>query len=1075
MTGQHKQINCCTMTHFTSAPAVAPFLCTYTSQPIIRLSFPGKAIACSVLLVFLCCITVAQSPGGVSTNITSWFKANTQTVGNILPNTNNNTAVNEWKSELGNLSVTQGTASKQPLFLANYNATANFNFNPSLQFASSQTKGLINSTSSLDLLGNNGTYFLVLNTTRETGVTSSTCFTHISGGTGARYQAKADYRIQTGISSGYGYVADLDPTTTTYNAAGIPAITYQRSSAIVLTSRSAGPSFRARRNADTTVLASGSNYYPAVSSGIGIGFNSGGGEATSSAMAEIITYDTYLSDADVNKVETYLAVKYGITLGQNNTFTQPVGPTDYTSSGGTVIWSAVANTGYGKCITGIGRDDGSLLLQKQSKSVHDSALVYLYNGNTAGVFPEMNDGNASAISFNSSFLLFGDNGLTTNLTNCVYNSKITSMKRVWKVQKSGRMAGVTLAVDAGSVNALVKNLLVSTDPAFPEGSTTIYPLQTANGKLYTPVTLSSDQYFTFATDSLNVLMTVTQPGCTIKGTAAATVTGSVSPYAYSWNTTPAQTTATATGLSGGSYLLTVTTASGCAASYPVALTPAAGPVITASASQTDICENTTITLNASALSGAVTGYTWMPGSLTGSSITVSPADTTIYSVAAIDANGCTDTAYVTVNAKENPTSSFTITPANVCLGTPQTVTYTGNAPATATYNWFGFAGATVLSGSGQGPYTILFNNTDSTVLQLQVTDNGCTSGITARPDTVFAPVTAAFSMSALELCSGSTLTVTFTGTTANGATATWGWGGGAVQTGSGFGPYTVQYNQTGIISLSVKNGACQSTVSNVITVIAQPEVAFTPDITAGCLPLTVTFTNQSKSGSSYQWSFGDGNTSNSSSPVHTYNATGVYTVTLIASSQNKCFDTLVKTNLVQVKDPPEADFTVTPGVNDPQELHLADFAFSNSSQKANSYKWDFGDGDSSALTNPSHQYHAPGNYSVTLYAINDIGCVDTAVKEYLMVLPDKVLDIPNAFSPNGDGVNDRWEIAGLKNSTDCEVTIFNRWGQKIYSSSRGYASPWDGNYNGKPVPLASYYYVIKTATHTYTGWVALIR
>jgi hypothetical protein len=233
------------------------------------------------------CSVAAQSPGGISTHLSSWFKANTKVTGNILPNTNNNTPVNEWKSELGNISVTQATGSRQPLFLANFNTAANFNFNPSLQFASSQTRGLINTGSTPDLLGNNGTYFLVVNTNRETSVTSSTCFSYNSVNTGARYQAKADFRIQTGTGSGFGYIADLDPAATGLNVAGIPAITYPRSSAIVLTSRSAGASFRARRNADTTILGSGSIYYPSIGPGLGIGFNSGGWKGSKYCLSQV--------------------------------------------------------------------------------------------------------------------------------------------------------------------------------------------------------------------------------------------------------------------------------------------------------------------------------------------------------------------------------------------------------------------------------------------------------------------------------------------------------------------------------------------------------------------------------------------------------------------------------------------------------------------------------------------------------------------------------------------------------------------------------------------------------------------
>jgi gliding motility-associated-like protein len=155
-------------------------------------------------------------------------------------------------------------------------------------------------------------------------------------------------------------------------------------------------------------------------------------------------------------------------------------------------------------------------------------------------------------------------------------------------------------------------------------------------------------------------------------------------------------------------------------------------------------------------------------------------------------------------------------------------------------------------------------------------------------------------------------------------------------------------------------------------------------------------------------------------------------------------------------------------------LHLANFGFVNNTYGANTYKWDFGDGSSSALVNASHQYQYPGNYKVTLHAVNDIGCEDTAVRQFLMVIPDKVLIVPNVFSPNGDGINDKWEIAGLRGVTNCTVEIFNRWGQEVYNS-HGYNNPWDGTWKGKPVPVATYYYVIKTVTRNYNGWVAIIK
>lgn len=1020
----------------------------------------------------------AQSPGGVSSTLTAWFKANSAT-GNVLPNTNHNTGISEWKSELGNLSVTQSTASKMPLFIADASASNNFNFNPSLQFASSQIRGLVNTSPAVDLLGNTGTYFIVTNTYRESAVTSSTCFSYTSAATGARYQAKADFRIQTGVSAGNGYIADLDPNATSLNATGIPSINYPRTSALILTSRSAGPGFRARRNADTTILGSDAIYYPAVGSGLGIGFNSPGfGEATSSAMAEVITYNTTLSDAEVNKVETYLAIKYGITLSQSTTFTQPIGPTNYSASNGIVIWNASANNGYGKCITGIGRDDASALVQRQSKSVHDSTLVCLYNGSTGGVFPAMNGGNTTSFAADRTFLLFGDNGLSRNLNTCLYNGKMVRMDRVWKVQKTGSLPSATLAVDQTDVPASVKNLLVSNNPLFPAASTTIYPLQQAAGKLYASVALNNNEYFTFASDSLIVLLTLTDPTCSApnSGSAAATVTGGINPYSYNWSTVPAQTGATASGMSGGNYTLTVTNSGGCAATYPIvlALPPPAPEVSIAATPQTTICNGDAVTLTASVVSGTVSTWSWFPGGQTASSITVTPSDTTTYIVTGTNSSGCFGKDTITITVNPVPTSTFTVAPGNVCAGTSQTVTFTGSASAAATYNW-NFGGATVQSGSGAGPYTIVFNSYGNYTIQLQVTDNGCVSTTSTQAVTVSQPVTASFQVSSTSICSGTSITVTFTGSAGAAATPVWNWGGGIVQSGSGFGPFTVLYNSSGAITLSVTDGSCSSTApAQNITVIPSPTASFTANPVQGCPPLEISFTNQSQNGDGYQWSFGDGGSSVSANPQYTYNGTGTFSVSLTVTSQGQCSNTVTLTDLVRIKPAPVAFFTSTPDANIPLELHLANFQFSNSSGMSDSYTWNFGDNTTSSSTNPSHQYRFPGDYRVTLYAMNDVGCIDSFSREYYKVLPDKVLVIPNAFSPNGDGVNDSWVIDGLRGYPDCTVGIFNRWGQQVFNS-KGYATAWDGKYKGSVMPVGTYYYVIKTTIKTYTGWVMMVR
>jgi gliding motility-associated-like protein len=93
----------------------------------------------------------------------------------------------------------------------------------------------------------------------------------------------------------------------------------------------------------------------------------------------------------------------------------------------------------------------------------------------------------------------------------------------------------------------------------------------------------------------------------------------------------------------------------------------------------------------------------------------------------------------------------------------------------------------------------------------------------------------------------------------------------------------------------------------------------------------------------------------------------------------------------------------------------------------------------------------------TVYVTDANGCV-ASDDITIVVLPDIIF--PNGFSPNGDGDNDVWIIDFISEFPDCEVEVFNRWGQPIFYS-KGYATPWDGTYNGNPVTVGTYYYVIK--------------
>ncbi|MBS1566331.1 MAG: gliding motility-associated C-terminal domain-containing protein, partial [Bacteroidetes bacterium] len=590
--------------------------------------------------------------------LTSWFKANS---GNIAYTPASGNKVALWTSELGNLSLVQATSSKQPFFRPVPKDSANFNFNPFVQFYKASATGLAAAATSPDLMGTAGTVFMVTNKGN-----TSTAFTY-SVNYYYRWQVKPGFRAQIG-NNGYGWTSDF--------VSGVVPVSAPDSSGYILTTRGTGAGFRGRYNGDSLALTNTNNttYNPAIlTSGLYVGWN-GSNELFDGSVAEIITFNTTLADADVNKVESYLAVKYGITLSQQPAF--GIGTNaNYTAANGTIFWDAAANAGYGKCITGIARDDSSALLQKQSVSVHDSALVYLYNGAVGGVFPDANATNTSVIASDKSFLLVGDNGLTRRFSSCAAGSPVMIMPRIWKVQKTGSgITTVTIALDTSRVQNIIKRLIVSANPSFPAGATTSYPLSAAGKKLYASLTLNNNDYFTFTTDTVRAPVVAADSVCP-GGTSRLVIQNADPSYTYYWYGAPAggskldsgavYTTPAVT--PPASYYVSAT--SGTCVSSPgvVPIPPFAAlpaPVISITArSENSLSFAWPPVAGATGYLVSVDGGTYITPSSgsTGTTHTVtglSPTQTIIFSVIAQGAPGCKTSSAAKVSARALATNVF---------------------------------------------------------------------------------------------------------------------------------------------------------------------------------------------------------------------------------------------------------------------------------------------------------------------------------------------------------------------------------------------------------------------------------
>ncbi len=226
----------------------------------------------------------------------------------------------------------------------------------------------------------------------------------------------------------------------------------------------------------------------------------------------------------------------------------------------------------------------------------------------------------------------------------------------------------------------------------------------------------------------------------------------------------------------------------------------------------------------------------------------------------------------------------------------------------------------------------------------------------------------------------------------------------------------------------------------------------------GCAPYTAVFNNTSLGGQQFFWDFGDGSPiDNSINPTHLYPNPGIFTVKLLVIDNTTCNKTDSTSDTVIVSPKPIAGFTFSP--IPAQENTFT--TFFNTSIGGTHYKWIFGPGDTLVTiqrdTIVKHIYDISGIFKVCLVAYNDFGCTDTSC-QFVQSIISPLLDIPNAFTPNGDGINDEVLVRGF-GITQMNWRIYNRWGILVFQSSNPNQG-WNGYYRGILQPQEVYVYVL---------------
>ena len=177
--------------------------------------------------------------------------------------------------------------------------------------------------------------------------------------------------------------------------------------------------------------------------------------AINGSIAEVLLFTDVHSDAKRQKVESYLALKYGLTL-DNTDLSGAIIEGDYVLSNElTKVWDYSANSNYHNNIAGIGRDDTQLLNQKQSKSSNSNSIITIGLGSIAST----NKGNANSFSTDKDFLVWGDDGTTLGATakTGVLCSTNLILDKKWKIVETGSVNSVQIAADKSIIDSYLTN------------------------------------------------------------------------------------------------------------------------------------------------------------------------------------------------------------------------------------------------------------------------------------------------------------------------------------------------------------------------------------------------------------------------------------------------------------------------------------------------------------------------------------------------------------------------------------------------------------------------------------------
>ncbi len=458
----------------------------------------------------------------------------------------------------------------------------------------------------------------------------------------------------------------------------------------------------------------------------------------------------------------------------------------------------------------------------------------------------------------------------------------------------------------------------------------------------------------------------------------------------------------------------------CTSSATANLTVNPLPIVTANSAT--VCIGNSATLTAA---GAST-YLWS-NAVANVSLTISPLSTSSFTVIGTDANNCVGSVVASITV--NPLPIVVVNSATICDGNSATLTAVGA-------NTFTWSPATALSSTTGASVTANPNSTTSYV----ITGTNLNNCLSSANSTVIVNSLPTVNVTTDTICIGNTGTLSASGASSYNWTPNTGLSSPVGATVGANPTTTTNYTVTG----TDVNG-CVNTNTTIVTVNPLPIVLSMPQITTGCAPLCVDFSNTTTSVGTCSWTFGTGSPFTNCAQNYCFTNQGNYTAQLTFTDTNGCVG--VSSSFISVYPVPVANFYSTP---QPANILEPTVTFYDGSSNAfiTTWAWAFGDPLNSIASsqNTNFTYLSPGSYPVTLVVTSDFGCTNSTT-QLILVEENFSIYVPNAFTPNNDTDNALFMAKG-EGISEFKMYIFDRWGNQLFDTN-DIDTGWDGRHKNK--------------------------